>query len=292
MKMARIDNRPILMRDDGIVDIARASGGRFGTDLNAPFTDWNAFREWAAAIGDAEEPLGDRVLQNPVPHPTQVFGVGANYRAHLQEASAAAAAAGRTVEIPTSPLIFTKFPSCLAGPFDPIPIPAATIDWEVELVVVIGVRAEHVTIEDAWSHVAGLTVGQDITDRRLQFEGIAPQFSMGKSCPAFGPMGPWVVTPDELTDPDNLELGCALDGKEMQRSSTSELIFSVPDLIARLSAVCPLLPGDLIFTGTPEGVGMFREPAVFLRPGQELTSWIEGIGEIRNPTIDAPRRAL
>jgi len=291
MRIARIEDRPVLLRGDGIVDIARASGGRFGAAPTAPFDDWPAFAEWAAGISDAEEPLGDRVLQNPVPHPTQVFGVGANYRAHLQEASAAAVAAGRTVEIPTSPLIFTKFPSCLAGPFDPIPIPAATIDWEVELVVVIGVLAEHVTIEDAWSHVAGLAVGQDITDRRLQFEGIAPQFSMSKSCPAFGPLGPWVVTPDELPDPDNLELGCALDGKEMQRSSTSELIFSVPDLIARLSAVCPLLPGDLIFTGTPEGVGMFRRPQIFLQPGQVLTSWIEGIGEIRNPTIGGPRRA-
>jgi 2,4-diketo-3-deoxy-L-fuconate hydrolase len=291
MRIARIENRPVLLREDGIVDIARASDGRFGTSPMAPFDDWPAFVEWAAAIGDAEESLGDRILQNPVPHPTQVFGVGANYRAHLQEASAAAAAAGRTVEIPTSPLIFTKFPSCLAGPFEPIPIPAATIDWEVELVVVIGVRADYVAIEDAWSHVAGLTVGQDITDRRLQFEGNAPQFSMSKSGRAFGPLGPWVVTPDELPDPDNLALGCTLDGKEMQRSSTSELIFSVPDLITRLSVVCPLLPGDLIFTGTPEGVGMFRKPAVFLQPGQELISWIEGIGEIRNPTIDAPRRA-
>jgi 2-keto-4-pentenoate hydratase/2-oxohepta-3-ene-1,7-dioic acid hydratase in catechol pathway len=282
MKIARIDKRPVLLRDDGIVDIARASGGRFGTDLNAPFTDWNAFREWAAAIGDAEEPLGDCVLQNPVPHATQVFGVGANYLAHLAEAGASA---------PDVPLIFTKFPTCLAGPFDPIPIPSGTVDWEVELVVVIGVRGEHVRREDAWSHVAGLTVGQDITDRKLQFEGIAPQFSMGKSLPGFGPMGPCVVTLDEVADPDDLELGCALDGEEMQRARTSDLIFDVPDLIARLSAVCPLLPGDLIFTGTPSGVGVFRKPQIFLQPGQELTSWIEGIGEIRNPTIDAPRRA-
>ncbi|WP_110319034.1 fumarylacetoacetate hydrolase family protein [Mycolicibacterium moriokaense] len=289
MRIARVENRPVLVRESQIIDIARASGGRFGTDANAPFTDWTAFQEWASTVDEDGEPLGERALTNPVPHPAQVFGVGANYRAHLEEASSAATASGRTLAVPTSPLIFTKFPSCLAGPFDPIPIPAATIDWEIELVVVIGTRAEHVALNDAWSHVAGLTVGQDITDRTLQFEGIAPQFSMGKSCPGFGPLGPWVVTPDELADPDNLELGCALDGKVMQRSSTSELIFSVPDLIARLSAVCPLLPGDLIFTGTPEGVGMFRQPAVFLQPGQELTSWIEGIGELRNPTIDAPR---
>jgi 2-keto-4-pentenoate hydratase/2-oxohepta-3-ene-1,7-dioic acid hydratase in catechol pathway len=282
MRIARIENRPVLLREHGIIDIARASGGRFGAAPTAPFDDWPAFAEWAAAIGDAEEPLGDRVLQNPVPHPTQVFGVGANYLAHLAEAGAPA---------PDVPLIFTKFPTCLTGPFDPIPIPTGTVDWEVELIVVIGVRAEHVRPEDAWSRVAGLTVGQDITDRTMQFEGIAPQFSMGKSLPGFGPLGPCVVTPDEVADPDDLELGCALDGEVMQRARTSDLIFDVPDLIARLSAVCPLLPGDLIFTGTPSGVGVFRKPRIFLRSGQELTSWIEGIGEMRNPTIDAPRRA-
>jgi 2-keto-4-pentenoate hydratase/2-oxohepta-3-ene-1,7-dioic acid hydratase in catechol pathway len=245
----------------------------------APFTDWPAFAQWAAGIDHAEEPLGDRVLQNPIPHPTQVFGIGANYHDHLAESGATA---------PDAPLVFTKFPSCLAGPFDPIPIPTATVDWEVELVVVIGVRAEHVRPDDAWSHVAGLTVGQDISDRALQLAGDYPQFSMGKSYPGFGPLGPSVVTLDEVVDPDNLELGCALDGDVMQRGRTCDLIFPVTDLIARLSAVCPLLPGDLIFTGTPSGVGAFRKPPIFLQPGQELTSWIEGIGQLHNPTIGVP----
>jgi 2-keto-4-pentenoate hydratase/2-oxohepta-3-ene-1,7-dioic acid hydratase in catechol pathway len=279
MKIARVDNRPVLLGEDGIVDIARASGGRFGADPMAPFTDWPAFAQWAAGIDHAEEPLGDRVLQNPIPHPTQVFGIGANYHDHLAESGATA---------PDAPLVFTKFPSCLAGPFDPIPIPTATVDWEVELVVVIGVRAEHVRPDDAWSHVAGLTVGQDISDRALQLAGDYPQFSMGKSYPGFGPLGPSVVTLDEVVDPDNLELGCALDGDVMQRGRTRDLIFPVTDLIARLSAVCPLLPGDLIFTGTPSGVGAFRKPPIFLQPGQELTSWIEGIGQLHNPTIGAP----
>jgi 2,4-didehydro-3-deoxy-L-rhamnonate hydrolase len=279
MKIARVDNRPVLLGEDGIVDIARASGGRFGADPMAPFTDWPAFAQWAAGIDHAEEPLGDRVLQKPIPHPTQVFGIGANYHDHLAESGATA---------PDAPLVFTKFPSCLAGPFDPIPIPTATVDWEVELVVVIGVRAEHVRPDDAWSHVAGLTVGQDISDRALQLAGDYPQFSMGKSYPGFGPLGPSVVTLDEVVDPDNLELGCALDGDVMQHGRTGDLIFPVTDLIARLSAVCPLLPGDLIFTGTPSGVGAFRKPPIFLQPGQELTSWIEGIGQLHNPTIGAP----
>jgi 2-keto-4-pentenoate hydratase/2-oxohepta-3-ene-1,7-dioic acid hydratase in catechol pathway len=281
MRIARIDSRPVLIFDDGIVDIARASGGRFGPDPMAPFRDWPAFTDWAAAITQVDEPLGDRVLQNPIPHPTQVFGIGANYHDHIAEAGA---------KTPEAPLVFTKFPTCLTGPFDPIPIPVHTVDWEVELVVVIGVRAEHVRSGEAWHHVAGLTVGQDISDRALQFEGQAPQFSMGKSYPGFGPLGPCVVTPDEVADPDNLELGCALDGEVMQCARTGDLIFGIPELIERLSTVCPLLPGDLIFTGTPAGVGVFRKPPVFLQPGQQLTSWVEGIGELRNPTTDAPRR--
>jgi 2,4-didehydro-3-deoxy-L-rhamnonate hydrolase len=276
MRIARIDNRPVLLLDEGVVDIARASGGRFGPDPMAPFRDWRAFVDWAAAITQVDEPLADRVLQNPIPHPTQVFGIGANYHDHIAEAGA---------KTPEAPLVFTKFPTCLTGPFDPIPIPTRTVDWEVELVVVIGVNAEHVRSADAWHHVAGLTVGQDISDRALQFEGQAPQFSMGKSYPGFGPLGPCVVTPDEVADPDNLELGCALDGEVVQRARTGDLIFGIGELIERLSAVCPLLAGDLIFTGTPSGVGVFRKPPVFLQPGQTLTSWVEGIGELRNPTI-------
>ena len=279
MRIARIDNRPVLLCEDGIVDIARASGGRFGADPMSPFREWRAFVEWASGVGGAEETVGERILQNPVPHPTQVFGIGANYHDHVAEAGATT---------PDAPLVFTKFPSCLAGPFEPIPIPTRTVDWEVELVVVIGLLAEHVRPDDAWSHVAGLTVGQDISDRALQFAGQAPQFSMGKSYPGFGPLGPSVVSLDEFTDPNDLELGCALDGKVMQRARTSDLIFGVPDLIARLSAVCPLLPGDLIFTGTPSGVGAFRKPRIFLQPGQELTSWVDGIGQLRNPTIATP----
>jgi 2-keto-4-pentenoate hydratase/2-oxohepta-3-ene-1,7-dioic acid hydratase in catechol pathway len=286
MRLARVADRPVLLREDGIVDVARASGDRFGGDPMAPFHNWAHFVEWAAGIDHAEEPLGDRVLQNPVPRPTQVFGIGANYRDHLAEAG------GADVALPADPLVFTKFPSCLVGPFDPIPIPTATVDWEVELVVVIGRRAGHVPTNQAWRYVAGLTVGQDISDRTLQLAGPAPQFSMGKSFPGFGPLGPSVVSLDEFSDPDDLELGCSLDGEVMQRGRTKDLIFGVPELIARLSAVCPLLPGDLIFTGTPAGVGAFRKPPIFLQPGQELTSWINGIGELRNPTVEAPISAV
>ncbi len=144
-----------------------------------------------------------------------------------------------------------------------------------------GRRAEHVAEADAWSHVAGLAVGQDISERVSQLAGPAPQFSLGKSYPGFAPVGPWLTTPDELENPDDLELRATVNCEEVQKSRTSELIFSVPELIARLSAVVPLLPGDLLFTGTPPGVGLGRSPQRRLAPGDEPVSTIESIGELR-----------
>ena len=134
---------------------------------------------------------------------------------------------------------------------------------------------------DAWAHVAGLTVGQDISERTVQFAA-GSQFSLGKSYRGFGPMGPWLVTPDEVADPDDLGLGCSIDGTTVQDARTSDLIFSVPRLIAELSAVLPLLPGDIIFTGTPAGVGVTSKPPRFLQVGETVETWIEGIGTIRN----------
>jgi 2-keto-4-pentenoate hydratase/2-oxohepta-3-ene-1,7-dioic acid hydratase in catechol pathway len=181
--------------------------------------------------------------------------------------------------------VFTKFVTSIAGPFCDVALPPGNVDWEVELVAVIGRHAAHVSEDAAWSHVAGLTVGQDISERALQMVGSVPQFSLAKSFPGFTPMGPWLVTVDEFDDPDDLELSCAIDGEQMQKGRTSELIFSVPALIAELSAVLPLLPGDVIFTGTPAGVGLGRSPQRFLRAGELLTSSIQGIGEMRQRLV-------
>ncbi|TYB42487.1 fumarylacetoacetate hydrolase family protein [Actinomadura chibensis] len=280
MRVAALRGRLVLMSGAGTVDVAEASAGRFGPDPMDAYRNWDEFRAWAAdaelgAAADCEP----RELTNPVPAPTQVFGVGANYRDHVEEAGASPTAV---------PLIFTKFPSCLAGPFEDVPLPSRKVDWEVELVVVMGRRAERVAAADAWSHVAGLTAGQDISERVVQLTGDHPQFSMGKSFPGFGPVGPSVVSVDEFADPDNLELGCAIDGVVMQKGRTENLIFSVPDLIAYLSGICPLLPGDLIFTGTPAGVGAFRRPRRFLGPGETLTTWVEGVGVMRNAITAGP----
>jgi 2-keto-4-pentenoate hydratase/2-oxohepta-3-ene-1,7-dioic acid hydratase in catechol pathway len=186
--------------------------------------------------------------------------------------------------VPDVPATFTKFPASLAGPFDDIEIVNGTVDWEVELVAVVGTRADRVGESDAWSHIAGLTVGQDISDRTLQFAA-GSQFSLGKSRRGYGPMGPWLVTPDEVPDPDDLALGCSVDGETVQDARTSDLIFSVPRLVAELSSVLPLLPGDVLFTGTPAGVGATRQPPRFLTAGQELVTWVEGIGTIRNRCV-------
>jgi 2-keto-4-pentenoate hydratase/2-oxohepta-3-ene-1,7-dioic acid hydratase in catechol pathway len=160
-------------------------------------------------------------------------------------------------------------------------------DWEVELVAVIGKRARNISEADAWDHVAGLSVGQDLSERITQAAGPSPQFSLGKSLPGFGPTGPWLVTTDELDDPADLELGCSINGEQMQKGRTRDLIFSVPAMISRLSQRLPLLPGDVLFTGTPAGVGLGRDPQRFLAPGDELVSYVCGIGELRQRFVAA-----
>jgi len=157
-------------------------------------------------------------------------------------------------------------------------------------VVVIGEQAKNVPAESAWQYVAGVTVGQDISERISQLAGPAPQFSLGKSFPGFTPMGPWLVTVDELEDPDNLELGCKLGDEIVQLGRTNKLIYSVPRLIEALSEVVTLFPGDIIFTGTPEGVGFGRKPQRFVQDGEVLTSWIEGVGEIEQVFVADPHK--
>jgi 2-keto-4-pentenoate hydratase/2-oxohepta-3-ene-1,7-dioic acid hydratase in catechol pathway len=272
MKIAVVDDRAVLVTGTTMLDVATASDGRFGPDPMDCYEQWDAFHAWASGAGPGTTELDESMLGCPVPRPRQVFAIGLNYRSHAEESGMA---------VPEVPATFTKFPASLAGPFDEVELVANTVDWEVELVVVIGRHADRVAVDAAWDHVAGVTVGQDLSDRALQFAA-GMQFSLGKSRRGFGPMGPWVVTPDELADRDDLGLGCSVDGEVVQDARTSDLIFDVSQLIAELSAVLPLLPGDVVFTGTPSGVGMARQPPRALAPGQVLESWIESIGTIRN----------
>lgn len=275
MRIANLAGRATIVTDAGGVDVATASGGRFGPDLHAVYDDWAAFRAAAPGLtGDAVR-IDETLLGPPAPRPTQVFAIGLNYRAHAAESGAA---------IPGTPATFTKFPTCLTGPFADVALPSGHVDWEVELVLVIGARAERVAEADGWDHVAGVTVGQDLSERVVQFAA-GGQFCLGKSYPGFGPTGPWLVTSDELDHPDDLALGCSVDGEVVQDSRTSDMAFTVPQLIAELSAVLPLLPGDIVFTGTPSGVGVARTPPRFLEAGQLLETTIEGIGTIRNRMV-------
>lgn len=282
MRTANLNGRLVLVLGDGVVDVEKASSGSFSSDPQAVFDRWAEFHDWAQsadAAGHLRTPLEERQLGAPVPRPRQVFAVALNYADHVTESGTA---------VPARPAVFTKYPTSLTGPYDTIALPSDLVDWEVELVAVIGRKAYQVAEQDAWQYVAGLTLGQDLSERGVQLQGPAPQFSLGKSFPGFSPTGPVLVTTDEFDAPDDLALGCAVGGDTMQDSRTSQMIFSVSQQIAWISAICPLLPGDLVFTGTPAGVGGARNPRRFLAPGEELRSWIEGIGELRNPLIAGP----
>jgi len=274
MRIAVINQRLSLLRGAGAVDVAAASGGRFGPDAATAYQRWAEFAGWAGSADLPEpEPFTLESVGSPSPAPRQVFGIGLDYSSHVGESGFA--------RPETAPPVFTKFPSCITGPHGEITLPSGGhTDWEVELVVIVGPTARNVSAGSAWGHVAGLSVGQDISERILQMAAAPPQFSLGKSYPGFGPVGPWLVTTDEFGNPDDLELGCSINGVQMQKARTRELIFGVPELIEQISKVTPLLPGDLIFTGTPSGVGLGRRPQRWLAPGDVLTSYIEGIGEM------------
>ncbi len=275
VRLANHRGRAALLVDDRLVDIQKRAP-KLPADPMEALARWDEVVAWGDGIeADEDDPAVELEALGPcVPRPSKVFGIALNYRKHAEETGAA---------IPAYPSVFTKFPSCLSGPAADVVLPSGFVDWEVELVVVIGRGASHIAETDALDSVAGYCVGQDFSERRVQMgDGNRPQFSLGKSFDTFGPIGPAVVSLDELADPNALSLACAVDGEVVQDSRTSDLIFSVPELIAYLSAICTLEPGDLTFTGTPSGVGAARRPPRFLKPDEVVTSTIEGLGTIRN----------
>jgi 2,4-didehydro-3-deoxy-L-rhamnonate hydrolase len=286
MRIASRLGRSIIVEGNLCVDIHDASQGAFGHRIDDLYQNWQGFIEWARESAPApDQPFDVSELDAPVQHPRQVFAIGLNYLDHAAEAG---------VKPPSSATVFTKFPTCLVGPTATIELPSNTVDWEVELVAVIGQTADRVSEADAWNHVAGLTVGQDISERTMQLAGPVPQFSLGKSYRTFGPIGPWLVTSDDLARRDDLELQCSVAGRVLQKGRTGQMIFSVSELIAQISAVCPMLPGDVLFTGTPPGVGLARKPQEYLQPDTTLVSEIEDIGKLVNPVVagdDYPQSA-
>lgn len=277
MRIANLHDRLVLLTASGPRDVHEASGGRFPSDPQEIYADWDAFRSWAREQDPA--PSTETSPQEyglPVPAPRQIFAIGLNYIDHAVESG---------VEPPEIPPVFTKFTSSLTGPSGEIVLAGETVDWEVELVAVIGRGGRDLPVGQAWEHVAGLTVGQDLSERTVQLRPPSPQFSLGKSYAGFGPLGPVVVTPDEFADPDDLEVECRVNGEVVQQARTSSMIFSIPQLVAHLSGVVELRPGDIIFTGTPAGVGLGRTPQAYLRAGDVLETRIGGIGTMRHTMV-------
>lgn len=278
LRLVNHQGRAALLVADRLADLERVSGGKLPADPMEALAVWSEVAAWVAGAdeGVAEEPADEAALGPCVPRPAKVFALGLNYRRHAEEGG---------MPLPPAPLVFTKFPSCLAGPRADLPLPSATVDWEVELVAVIGRAGRDISEGDALHHVAGYCVGQDYSDRVVQMQGTPPQFSLGKSFDAFGPIGPAVVALDAISDPHDLRLWCQVNGETMQDDRTSDLIFGVAETVAYLSRICPLEPGDLIFTGTPSGVGVSRKPPRFLQEGDVVTSGIDGLGTLENLVV-------
>lgn len=283
MRLANSAGRLVLLdpqrpgRLDRGLDVEAASGGLFSADPQAVYARWDEFRSWAAnAPWDEGQPVSQEGLRAVVPRPAQVFAIGLNYRDHAAESG---------FDLPAEPVVFPKYVSSFTGPYGKIGLSPGNVDWEVELVAVIASGGRNLSQERGWDHVAGVTVGQDISDRTTQFVAAPPQFGMGKSYADYSPLGPCLVTPDELPDRDHVELGCEVNGTSVQKGTTGDMVFSVPALVAALSVIVELLPGDVIFTGTPAGVGQGRDPQQFLHDGDVLTSWITGIGDMRHDFV-------
>lgn len=275
-RLANVDGRAVLVIGDHYHDLEAASGGELGPGPMAALTYPDRLAALTAALADAD-PTGataDVVFGPPVPRPTKSFAIGLNYLNHAAEAD---------MELPENPVVFTKFPSCLCGPTADVELRSDACDYEAELVVVIGPGGKDIDPADAWDHVVGLTIGQDISDRKAQFMAKPPQFALGKSFDTFGPIGPCVVSPDELADPSDLAIRTMINGEIRQDDRTSNLVFDIPTLVSRLSRITTLETGDIIFTGTPEGVGMAQGKA--LADGDVITTTIEGLGTMTNRCV-------
>jgi len=265
--------------ENRVIDLAVASGGVLPSDmiafLQAGPSAITAAQQALKEMTEVGVPLDDVLLLAPVPVPPKVVAVGQNYMDHVREQGA---------EPPKWPILFTKFPTSVIGPGATIrwdPALTQQVDYEVELAVVIGQAARRVSEKDALQYVAGYTVCNDVSARDLQFgDG---QWVRGKSLDTFCPLGPWLVTRDEIPDPQALAVRTTLNGQIMQDSTTAEMIFGVRELIAFASQAFTLLPGDVIVTGTPPGVGVFRDPPVFLNDGDTITVEVEAIGALSNP---------
>ncbi len=277
MKLVRFGEKgnvkPGLWKDGNIVDL-REIFPRI-PDISETF-----FREgWLEKVAEVKNP-GRKIeirIASPIHRPSKIICLGKNYAEHAKEGG---------FENPETPLLFCKTPNALTGPYDPIILPRSSgqVDWEVELAVIIGKEGKRINKTDALDYVAGFTVMNDVSGRQAQFSD--SQWFRGKSFDSFAPAGPFIVTPDEIDDVNNLRLTAAVDGEIMQDGNTRDMIFDIRDIIENISEDITLIPGDIISTGTPAGVGIFRDPPIVLKPGNMVECRIEQIGSIINKVVE------
>ncbi len=260
-----------------IVDVEQSSNGQLPSDPMSCYGVWDALRKHASTLNGADGTACTlEQLDCPVPQPRQLFAVGLNYKMHAQEMGS---------PIPSTPLTFAKFQSSINTPSGDVRLVGETCDYESELVIVIGSGGSDISRSNAWQHIAGITAGQDLSDRTLQYSGVPPQFSLGKSRTGFTPMGPWVADMSNTPNRDNLRLTCTVNGQMRQDTMTNDMIFDISEIVSYLSTICQLFPGDAIFTGTTSGVGHGHKPPLYLQRGDVIETTLEGVGTIRNRCI-------
>jgi 2,4-diketo-3-deoxy-L-fuconate hydrolase len=276
MKLVRFGDKgkekPGIWKDGNIVDLKKIFPDI--PDIGEVFFREN-WLEKISGIKDSGQTLKDRI-GCPIHAPSKIICLGKNYAEHAKEGG---------FENPEKPLIFCKTPNTLNGPFDPIILPKSSgkIDWEVELAIIIAKQGKRIRKTEAWEYIAGFAIMNDVSGREAQFSD--SQWFRGKSFDGFAPVGPFIVTPDEIGDVNNLRLTAKVDGQIMQDGNTRDMIFDVCTIIEDISEDITLIPGDIISTGTPAGVGIFRDPPVVLKPGNVVECYIENIGTIVNNVI-------
>jgi len=279
MRFVNAGGRAALLVDGIVHDLNTITGGAVpSAPMDVVLDHWEAALDaHSAGAFDGGTPVGAVHLGPPVPAPRSVYAIGLNYRNHARETGA---------PIGAIPPVFTKFPSSINGPYDDIvlPIGEGTTDWEAELAFVVGEGGRNIAASDGLDAVRGLMVGQDVSERFVQ-QAAGHQYSLGKSFDSFCPIGPAIVTVDELEDPLDLRIRCRVNGEVVQDESTADMIVDVPHLVELLSSVMTLTAGDVCLTGTPAGVGMARRPPRYLRPGDVVETEIAGIGTMRNACV-------
>ena len=261
--------RPGILFDDTATILDLSAGGYTSTlDVIS--------RGDGGVIGASRLSLDNVRIHAPLANPPRIFAIGLNYRDHAKESG---------FEIPTTPVVFFKLATTIIGPGDSIVLPKNSTqpDYEAEFAFVIGKGGFRIPASAWREHVYGYTIVNDVSARDVQFA--TSQWSMSKNFPTFCPLGPTIVTLDEIADPHSLDISLSIDGERLQHSNTSELVFKIPELVEYLSSITPLLPGDIVSTGTPPGVGLGRNPKRWLKPGETVTVKIEGLGSLTNPVV-------